>query len=92
MALFANSPRCNGASAAEGRPSVARLASSRQPVTRSRHMALYLVPLCAEDLLSSLNGRSINAHGIRDQFPFYVVSDKNNHAPKSGCRLVVVFQ
>ena len=26
MALFANSLRCNGASAAEGRPSVARLA------------------------------------------------------------------
>ena len=35
LALFANSLRCNGASAAEGRPSVARLASSRQPVTRS---------------------------------------------------------
>ena len=33
MALFANSLRCNGASAAEGRPTVARLASSRQPVT-----------------------------------------------------------
>ena len=33
MALFASSLRCNGASAAEGRPSVARLASSRQPVT-----------------------------------------------------------
>ena len=33
LALFANSLRCNGASAAEGRPSVARLASSRQPVT-----------------------------------------------------------
>ena len=37
MALFANSLRCNGASAAEGRPSVARLAWSRQPVTRKRH-------------------------------------------------------
>ena len=35
MALFANSVRCNGASAAEGRPTVARLASSRQPVTHS---------------------------------------------------------
>ena len=35
LALFANSLRCNGASAAEGRPSVARLASSRQPVTQS---------------------------------------------------------
>ena len=35
--LFANSLRCNGASAAEGRPSVARLASSRQPVTQLRH-------------------------------------------------------
>jgi hypothetical protein len=34
LALFANSLRCNGASAAEGRPSVARLASSQQPVTR----------------------------------------------------------
>ena len=33
LALFANSLRCNGASAAEGRPPVARLASSRQPVT-----------------------------------------------------------
>ena len=39
LALFANSLRYNGASAAEGRPSVARLASSRQPVTRSRHSA-----------------------------------------------------
>ena len=39
LALFANSLRCNGASAAEGRPSVARLASSRQPVTPSRHGA-----------------------------------------------------
>ena len=37
LALFANSLRCNGASAAEGRPTVARLASSRQPVTQSRH-------------------------------------------------------
>ena len=35
LALFANSLRCNGASAAEGRPTVARLASSRQPVTLS---------------------------------------------------------
>ena len=35
MALFANSLRCNGASAAEGRPSVARLASLRQPVTQT---------------------------------------------------------
>ena len=34
LALFANSLRCNGASAVEGRPSVALLASSRQPVTR----------------------------------------------------------
>jgi hypothetical protein len=34
-ALFANSLRGNGASAVEGRPSVARLASSRKPVTRS---------------------------------------------------------
>ena len=33
MALFAISPCCNGASAAAGRPSVARLALSRQPVT-----------------------------------------------------------
>ena len=33
MALFAVSPHCNGASAAEGRPTVARLASSRQPVS-----------------------------------------------------------
>ena len=33
MALFANSLRCNAVSAAEGRASVARLASSRQPVT-----------------------------------------------------------
>ena len=38
MALFANSLRCNGASAAEGRPSVARLASSRQPVSLSGHL------------------------------------------------------
>jgi hypothetical protein len=37
MALFANSPRCNRASAAEGRPSVPQLASSRQPVTHKRH-------------------------------------------------------
>ena len=36
MALFVNSLRCNGASAAEGRPSVARLVSSRQPVTHDR--------------------------------------------------------
>ena len=34
MALFAISPRCNGASAAEGRPSVAGKPSSRQPVTQ----------------------------------------------------------
>ncbi len=33
MALFANSPRCNGASAVKGRPSVAQGPSSRQPVT-----------------------------------------------------------
>ena len=37
MALFANSLRCNGASEAEDRPFVARLASSRQPVTLSEH-------------------------------------------------------
>ena len=35
MALFANSLRCNGASAAEGRPPVAQRPSSRQPVTHS---------------------------------------------------------
>ena len=35
MALFANSLRCNGASAAEGRPTVAQGPSSRQPVTHS---------------------------------------------------------
>jgi hypothetical protein len=40
VALFANSLRCNGASAAEGRPSVARLASSRQPVTHKRNSAV----------------------------------------------------
>ena len=40
LALFANSLRCNGASAAEGRPSVARLASSRQPVTQTGHKLL----------------------------------------------------
>ena len=39
MALFANSLRCNGASAAEGRPSVAQLASSRQPVTQAEFAA-----------------------------------------------------
>jgi hypothetical protein len=33
LALFANSLRCNDASAVEGRPSMARLVSSRQPVT-----------------------------------------------------------
>ena len=38
--LFANSPRCNRASEAEGIPSVARLASSRQPVTASCYRRL----------------------------------------------------
>jgi hypothetical protein len=38
VALFANSLRCNGASASKGRPSVARLASSWQS-RRSRHSA-----------------------------------------------------
>jgi hypothetical protein len=33
VALFANSLRCNGASAAEGRPSVPDTPSARQPVT-----------------------------------------------------------
>ena len=42
---------------------------------------------CAPILCSffrSLNGHRINAHNIRDQFPFRVVSDKNNHAAKTG--------
>jgi hypothetical protein len=43
VALFANSLRCNGASAAEGRPSVARLASSRQPETRSRSCSILTI-------------------------------------------------
>ena len=38
MALFAISPRCNGASAVKGRPSVAGKPSSRQPVTLTGHM------------------------------------------------------
>ena len=41
---------------------------------------------------SSLDGHSINAHSIRNQFPFYIISDKNDHASKSGSRLVIVFQ
>ena len=37
MALFANSLRCDGASAAEGGPSVSGKPSSRQAVTHSGH-------------------------------------------------------
>ena len=38
VALFANSPRCNGASAVKGRPSVAQRPSSQPSMTRSgRH-------------------------------------------------------
>jgi hypothetical protein len=40
----------------------------------------------------SLNFRSVNTHKIGYQFPLYVISDENNHAPKTGCRLVVLFQ
>ena len=39
LALFAISPRCNGASAVKGRPSVAGKPSSRQPVTQLGHSA-----------------------------------------------------
>jgi len=41
---------------------------------------------------SLLNGRRINVHHIRDQFPFYVVSDKHYHAATNRRRLVVYFQ
>ena len=39
-----------------------------------------------------VNGRRINTHHIRDQFPFYVVSYKHYHAAANRCRLVVYFQ
>ena len=40
LALFANSLRCNGTSAAEGRPSVVGTLSSRQHVTPSGNNAI----------------------------------------------------
>ena len=62
--LFANSLRCNGASAAEGRPSVARLASSRQPVTQLRPSAVPLIALPVDSIQHLCNSmrNGVGAH------------------------------
>ena len=43
MALFANSLRCNCASGAEGRPSVAQRPSSQPPMTQMRHWSAAII-------------------------------------------------
>ena len=89
MALFANSLPCNGASAAEGRPSVARLASSRQPVTH-QHMNDQFLPSCTIQL-SVRDGvvPRVNRRNVWPPGPLGPVYNRK-HATDSQAREVLI--